>query len=142
MAVKSRKRTGVALLALLTVAGSTVAAVFFIYGRSSVSFLICRSAFDYYLMSGSKELDEEARSGLSSTYYFTSYYLNGILSAAEGTGSEGALRRALRIIDTMIATSERFQDRGRVYPAWKPFSITADSSIPRPNLHYSFQATV
>lgn len=142
MAIRGHKQIIVAFLAMLTIAASASIGMLFIYGHGSSSFLICRLAFDHYLTSDSKELDEEARSGLSSTYYFTSYYLNGILSAAEGTGSERTLRRALAVIDTMLTTSERFEYRGRDYPAWKPFTITADTSIPRPNLHFSFQATV
>lgn len=113
-----------------------------IYGRGSLPFLLCRLAFDYQLMRDSKELNVEARSGLSGTYYFTSYYLNGILSAAEGTGSTRLLLRAMKIMDRMISTAIEHEYQGKVYQAWRPFAVTADSAIARPNLHYTFQSTV
>ncbi|MCR4294657.1 MAG: hypothetical protein NUW21_03935, partial [Elusimicrobia bacterium] len=69
-------------------------------------------------------------------------YLNGILSAAEGTGDERVLRRALRAMDVMIAASKEFPDGGRTYRVWGPFTVTADSPVPRPSLHFTFQAAV
>lgn len=112
------------------------------YAHGSPSFLFYRLTFDYLLACKSKELNEQSRSGLSSTYYFTSYYLNGMISAAEGTGSDLLMRRVIRIIDTMLSTARQFESHGRIYYAWRPFSITADTAIPRPNLHFTFQATV
>jgi len=126
---------------LLSIVGS-VGYGYWIFGKGSVEFLICRLAFNYFLSKDLKEIDEESRSGLSSTYYFTSYYLNGILSAAEGTGSTRILRKALRIINTMISTAQEFESGGKCFKAWRPFAITADSTIARPNLHFTFQATV
>lgn len=131
-------KIAMALLILLGAAGAGL----YVYSQGSRSFLFCRLAFDYYLLRESKELEEQSHAGLSSVYYFTSYYLNGMLSAAEGTGSERILRRAMRLMDAMIATAQDFEDHGRVYKAWGPFSITADSSVPKPNLHYTFQAVV
>jgi len=112
------------------------------YGQGSTDYFLCRLAFDYYLHQDSKELDEESRSGLSSVYYFTSYYLNGILSAAEGTGSTRILRRALEIMARMIARAQTYEYQGRAYQGGRPFIATADSAIARPNLHFTFQATV
>jgi len=136
---KRKKRTILALALLLFAAGISA---LYVYSRGSCSFLFCRLAFDYYMIRETKELDEQSRSGLSSTYYFTSYYLNGMLSAAEGTKDERLLRRVMHMIDTMISTAQPFEDHGRIYKVWRPFSITADSAVPRPNLHYTFQATV
>jgi hypothetical protein len=112
------------------------------YAHGSTSFLFYRVLFEYFLARESKELNEESHSGLSSTYYFTSYYLNGMLSAAEGTGSDVLLRRVLGIMDTMLSTAQKYESRGRVYYAWRPFSIASDTTVPRPNLHFTFQATV
>lgn len=132
-------RRALLLAAALAVAGGIGLEV---YGRGSARFLLCRLAFDYYLSADSKEIQEESQSGLSSTYYFTSYYLNGMLSAAEGTGSERLLKRSMRVIDAMISNAEDFEDHGRTYKAWRPFSISPDSAVPRPNLHFTFQAVV
>ena len=127
-------------IAALIVAGG--ACGFFIYGKASPQYLLCRLAFDYYLIKDSGEIRDEVNSGLSSTYYFTSYYLNGILSAAEGTGSEHLLRVAMRYMDAMIATAEEYEDHGRKYKAWRPFTVDTTSMLPRPNLHFTLQATV
>ncbi|MDD5657268.1 MAG: hypothetical protein PHF00_08450, partial [Elusimicrobia bacterium] len=113
-----------------------------VYGRGSPSFLLCRLAFDYYLARDTPEIEAQVRTGLSNVYYFTSYYLNGMLSAAEGTGSERLLRRVMRNLDAMIAAAEPFEDGGRPCRGWKPFYVTADSSVARPSLHFTFQAAV
>ncbi len=112
------------------------------WSRGSLSFGFCRLVFQYQLANESDELDREAASGSSEVYYFTSYYLNGVLSAFEATGDERLLRRAIAVMDTMTATARDFESGGRVYRVWGPFAITADSPVPRPILHYTLQAMV
>jgi len=134
-----RQRAFTILLISLIVAGGLGLGA---YSKGSWSFLCCRLLFDYYLSQDSKELDAESRSGLSSTYYFTSYYLNGMLSAVEGTRDERLLRKTLRYLDTMVSKAEDFDDHGHRYQAWRPFAVTPDTLAPEPNLHFTFQATV
>jgi len=112
------------------------------WSHGSARFGLCRLAFEYELAKDGPELDREAASGSSATYYFTSYYLNGMLSAFEATGDEAVLRRALDVMDGMLARSRDFREGGRTYRVWGPFAVTADSALPRPLLHYTFQATV
>ena len=129
----------------LAIVGASLVAIaigLFIYGRGSWPFLCCRLMFDHYLRMDQREINTETHSGLSSTYYFTSYYLNGMLSAVEGTGNERLLRRTLRNIDVMIDQAKDFTDHGRHYRAWPPFSVTPDTLVPEPNLHFTFQAMV
>ncbi len=138
-AIKKRWLKPLCALLLLAAGG---AYLFYDYGQGSLDYLKCRLAFEYVLRSDSKEIKEEARSGLAGNYYFTSYYLNGILSAAEGTRSTRLLRMAMGYIDTMIATTGNFEEGGQVYHVWKPFTLDGNSTRPRPSLQYTFQATV
>jgi hypothetical protein len=112
------------------------------YSKVSLPYLYTHLAFSWYLYKDSKELEDQSRSGLSSVYYFTSYYLNGLLSAVEGTGSERLLRRTIHYIDNMLATVQNFEVEGTRYQAWRPFLVTADSAIAKPNLHFSFQSCI
>jgi len=114
----------------------------FRYGHGSLRFFESRVMFDIILRHEKRQLDDQARSGLSSTYYFTSYYLNGMLSAVEATEDEKLLDKTLRIMDMMISKARPFDSNGQTYQVWPPFSITADSAAPRPNLHFTFQASV
>jgi len=113
-----------------------------IESKGSMSFLVCRWLFNHYLSQDSREIEAESYTGLSSTYYFTSYYLNGMLSAVEGTGDERLLRQTLRYLDIMINQSEDFTDHNHHYQAWRPFTVTPDTLVPEPNLHFTFQSMV
>ncbi|HAM35744.1 MAG TPA: hypothetical protein DEB40_06625 [Elusimicrobia bacterium] len=130
------------VLLLLTAISASCGWGLYSLSQGSASVFLTRLAFEYFLAGESKELQEQSSSGLSSTYYFTSYYLNGLLSAAEGTGSDRILERAIRAMDTMVSTAHDFQENGRTYKAWKPFFITPDSTLAHPSLHYTFQASV
>ncbi|HAM36594.1 MAG TPA: hypothetical protein DEB40_14885 [Elusimicrobia bacterium] len=134
-----RRAWWIAALAVLLAAGSSSA---LIYARCSWDFLFCRLAFNYYLAKDSPEIEHESRSGRSSVYYFTSYYLNAMLSAVEGTEDERLLRRTLRYIDNMLDTAKEFRDQGKSFRVWGPFFITPDSAVPAPILHFTFQAMV
>lgn len=132
------------LLALLLAAGAAWGAAEAArrWGRGSPGFLTCRLAFEYELVMKSEELDKEARSGSSHVYYFTSYYLNGVLSAYEATADERVLRRAVGLMDAMLASARDFEEDGKVYRVWGPFGVTALSAVPRPHMHYTLQAAI
>jgi hypothetical protein len=105
-------------------------------------YILCRLAFARYLHQDAQELAKEASSGESGVYYFTSYYLNGMLSAVEATGSERLLRRVMRVEDTMLPTAQKVPSHGKVFAAWGPFVITPQTDIPKPIAHYTLQAMV
>ncbi len=48
------------------------------------------------------QIERDARSGDSQTYYNLSYILHGLLSAVEGTGDEDLLRAAIAPMHAMI----------------------------------------
>lgn len=102
----------------------------------------CRIAFELYLHRDRAELEKESRSGESGVYYFTSYYLHGILSAVEATGSHRILRKSLYYMDNMVNTAVPLQHKGRRYTVWKPFKVTPKSPVPKPDVHYTLQAAV
>lgn len=137
---RSPSRARAAALAVAVSAAGAAAA--WRWSHGSATFGFCRLAFQYQLARDGAELDREAASGSSQTYYFTSYYLNGMLSAFEATGDEALLRRTLALMDGMVANAREARDGGRVYRVWGPFAVAADFPAPRPILHYTFQATV
>src|SRR5262245_22716319 len=112
------------------------------YSRASVDYLTTRVRFRFSLWRDAREIQDQSRSGDSKVYYFTSYYLNGLLSAIEGTGDERLLRRTMRYMDAMIATAQDITVHDHHYMLWRPFIVTADSAIPKPNMHFTFQACV
>jgi len=104
--------------------------------------LFARAAFQYYLHQAEPEIEKESRSGESGVFYFTSYYLNGMLSAVEATGSESLLKKTTRYMDNMMTSVQSIDYKGKTYQAWGPFVIAPHSEIPKPNVHYTLQATV
>ncbi len=104
--------------------------------------LFARLAFHYYLHQDEPEIEKESQTGDSGVYYFTSYYLHGMLSAVEATESEWLLKKTLRYMDTMMRKAQTIDYKGRAYKAWGPFVISPHSDIPKPNVHYTLQATV
>jgi hypothetical protein len=142
MIVKLKKSTRTLLLLALVLL--LLRGIYGAIGYSMVSprYAMTHLAFSWYLHKDSRELEDQSRSGLSSVYYFTSYYLNGLLSAVEGTGDERLLRRTLHYIDNMLDTAQEFQSQEKTFRAWRPFLVTADSAVAKPNLHFSFQACV
>jgi hypothetical protein len=124
---------------LLTLGGAAFARRF---SRGDARFGLCRLAFELELARSEKELRRQARTGLSSVYYFTSYYLHGMLSAYEATGDERLLRRALSHLDALEGSAVDFRARGRRFRVWGPFAVNAGSPVPKPDLHYTFQASV
>lgn len=137
-----RARRGFLALLLAAAAAAAAAEGLWRWGRGSPDFLLCRLAFEYELMAKSELLDLEARSGSSQVYYFTSYYLNGLLSAYEATADERLLRRAFRLMDAMLATARDFEEGGRVFRVWGPYWVTPRSPVPRPHLTFTLQAAV
>ncbi len=109
---------------------------------TALQYWICRAAFTHYLHKDAKELEKEASSGESGVYYFTSYYLNGMLSAVEATGSDRLLRQVMSYLDVMLRTARPIEFEGKSYRAWGPFTITPQTDIPRPLAHYTLQAMV
>ncbi len=105
-------------------------------------YLITRTAFEIYLHRDRSELEKESKSGESGVYYFTSYYLHGILSAVEATGSERLLKKSLHYMDNMVGTAVPLQHKGLRYTVWKPFKVTPKSPVPKPDVHYTLQAAV
>ncbi len=101
-----------------------------------------RLSFQYYLHHDRREIEKETHSGESGVYYFTSYYLNGILSAAEATHSDAIMKKAVHYMDNMMATVQTVQFQGATYQAWAPFLIGPNTDVPKPNVHYTLQATV
>src|SRR5262249_39994428 len=89
-----------------------------------------------------REIAKEAASGESGVYYFTSYYLNGMLSAVEATGDDRLLRRVMRAEDAMLGTAQKIQSHGNAYSAWGPFVISPQTDVPKPIAHYTLQAMV
>jgi hypothetical protein len=129
--------------ALLALAASAAAGAWlWRWSRGSADFLLCRLALEYELLMKSDELYKEARSGNSQAYYFTSYYLNGLLSAFEATGDERLLRRSFKLMDAMVDAAKDFEEDGRVFRVWGPFWVRPESPAPRPQLHFTFQAAV
>lgn len=135
-------RKGFLLLLLLAAAAAGAVESLWRSSRGSPEFLLCRLVFEYELLTRSEELEAEARSGSSQVYYFTSYYLNGLLSAYEATGDERLLRRALKTMDTMLATARDFEEGGRVFRVWGPYWLTPRSAVPRPHMTFTLQAAV
>jgi hypothetical protein len=129
------------LLAALLIAGSAGP----VCARESdgwLTRLFCRAAFHYYLHEATPEILKEARSGESGVYYFTSYYLHGMLSAAEATGSDFVMKRAVKALDTMVAQAQTIEYKGEKFQAWGPFMIAPHSDVSKPNVHYTLQAAV
>ena len=137
--LRSRRFRRFTIAALLATAGFSA---LFVYSHGSWSFLFCRVAFNYYLSRDAHEIEQESRSGHSNIYYFTSYYLNGMLSAVEGTGDERILNKTIHYIDNMIDASTDFRSHGKTYKVWGPFFVTPDSTVPAPILHFTFQSMV
>jgi hypothetical protein len=104
--------------------------------------LVSRVAFHWYLHEAQPEIEKEARSGESGVYYFTSYYLHGMLSAAEATNSDFIMHRVVRMLDLMVGTAQTIQDKGESYQAWGPFMIAPHSDVAKPNVHYTLQGAV
>jgi len=88
----------------------------------------------------SPDIEKEARSGSCKTYYSTCYYLQGLLSAAEGTKSESALKAAMSYIDLMLAESKDLNHDG--LPEWGAKDASTSDLDPdgRPWMLYHFQA--
>lgn len=141
-AVLTMRPTARRLLLAVLVAISAATAGLWRWAHGSRDFLLCRLVLEYELMTRAPEFEREALSGSSQSYYFTSYYLNGILSAFEATGDERLLRRAIRLMDTMVEASRDFREGDRNFRVWGPYAVSADSPAPRPNLHFTFQAAV
>lgn len=108
----------------------------------TLDYYLCRMAFQYYLHRNAHEIDKETRSGESGVYYFTSYYLHGMLSAVEATGSEAILREVMHDLDTMLSTAQTIEYNGKLYKAWGPFVITPQTDVQKPIAHYTLQAMV
>lgn len=106
------------------------------------TYVACRALFEYYLRRDSAELEKQSRTGESNVYYFTSYYLNGLLSAVEATQSERLLRRAMTYLDAMVSRARVIRSNQVTYRAWGPFVISPHSDVARPNVHYTLQAMV
>jgi hypothetical protein len=136
----SSKKLIVLLVGMTLLAGGGFAALKL--DRTEVSYFACRVAFQYYLHRNAREIEKETHSGESGVYYFTSYYLHGMLSAVEATGSERLLRQVMRYLDTMLATAQTIQNDGQTYKAWGPFVITPQSDVQKPIAHYTLQAMV
>lgn len=134
-------RAAIFLTLLVVIAAATLVAV----GRLSPQkrdYWLTRLAFEMYLHRDRTELEKESRSGESGTYYFTSYYLHGILSAVEATGSHRLLKKSLYYMDNMVATGVPLKHKGKDYVVWKPFKVTPKSAVPKPDVHYTLQAAV
>src|SRR5690349_11882822 len=130
--------TGMVFLAATALAVENIQA----FPKQGGAYLACRVLFEYYFRRDAPELEKQSRSGESGVYYFTSYYLNGLLSAVEATGSDRLLRRAMRYVESMIATSRVLRSGDKTYRAWGPFVISPQSDILKPNVHYTLQAMV
>ncbi len=105
-------------------------------------YLVSRAFFEIYLRRDRAELEKQSRSGESGIYYFTSYYLHGLLSAVEATGSERLLKKSLYYMDNMVAAAVPLQHKGKNYMVWKPFKVTPKSPVPKPDVHFTLQAAV
>ena len=110
--------------------------------HGSVRFLAGRVVFEYVLHHDNAEIEKESRSGDAGVYYFTSYYLNALLSAVEATGSERLLKKTLHYMDNMLATAQEISYKGKKYKAWGPFVVLPKSAVPKPNVHFTLQASV
>lgn len=134
---KSKRRRRIVLLIL---AGGLVLAAAGAkrWTRGSRDFGFARLSLEWELVRNAGELEKEAASGSSAVYYFTSYFLNGMLSAFEATGDERLLKRTLGLMDEMASRTRRFEG----HEVWGPFAVTPDSPVPRPILHFTFQAAV
>jgi hypothetical protein len=51
------------------------------------------------------QIEKDCKSGLCSTYYATSYFLNGMLSSVEASGDEELLEQTIRYMDIMIQSA-------------------------------------
>jgi hypothetical protein len=136
----SSKKLIAIMVTLTLVSGTGLVAL--TVDRTTLSYYACRVAFQYYLRRNTHEIEKETHSGESGVYYFTSYYLHGMLSAVEATGSERLLRQVMRYLDTMLATAQTIQDHDQTYKAWGPFVITPQSDVQKPIAHYTLQAMV
>jgi hypothetical protein len=130
--------TALAVVVLLASAVLVAAAV----SERGSGYWISRVAFEWYLFKDRAEIEKETHSGESSVYYFTSYYLNGMLSAVEATHSERLLKKTLHYLDTMVNTAVPFRYQNHDYVVWGPFNITPGVPYRRPNVHYTLQAAV
>lgn len=133
---------GIAVLLVFGGVGVALFAAFLIASPKKRDLLLTRAAFEYYLHRDRTELEKESRSGESGVYYFTSYYLHGILSAVDATGSQRLLKRSLYYMDNMMDTAVPLQHKGKNYTVWRPFKVTPKSPVPKPDVHYTLQAAV
>ena len=144
MRYSSLKKSLIGLL-LLTIAGTGAFTGCSRQSHPSFSWydrLYVRGAFYYYLHQDEVEIEKESLSGESGVYYFTSYYLNGMLSAAEATQSDWLLKKTVHYMDNMLRTAQTIDYKGKPYKACGPFVISPFSDVTKPNVHFTLQATV
>jgi hypothetical protein len=124
------------------VLGALVLFVLIALARHGLPYCVTRVAFNSYLWHERNEIKKQSATGESNIYYFTSYYLNGMLSAAEATGSRYILKKTLGHLDAMIATAITIQYKGETFHVWGPFNVTPRDIVEKPNVHFTLQAAV
>ncbi len=103
--------------------------------------------FNTYLAKYNADITGEVNSGKVDIYYATSYYLHGMIAAAEATGDAPLMGKTLDFIETMIGKAQECshvatgdhpdpQD-GVIYKQWFPLETNG-----RPKMGASFHAMV
>jgi len=87
-----------------------------IYGADLPDFT---SLHKQYVNQYASSITNESLSGSSDQYYYTSYYLHGMLSAVESTQDETMLQNVIRYIDNMLSKAT-VNSAG--YKVWGPLS--------------------
>jgi hypothetical protein len=88
------------------------------------------------------QIERDARSGDSQTYYNLSYILHGLLSAVEGTGDEDLLRAAIAPMHAMIERAVETKRPGGTFKVWRQKNKIGNlilDSLGRPNQLSTFQ---
>lgn len=73
-----------------------------------------KAQHNIYVQQYLRQIEAEARSGSAQTYYNTSYYLNGMISAVEATNNADELAKLIALIDTMIVAAKDLNGDGKL----------------------------
>jgi hypothetical protein len=91
-----------------------------------------------YVVQYADDIESQSKSGEGYTYYNTSYYLHGMLSAVEATKDESLLVKVIHYCDNMLDAAEDYN--GDTHLEWQPMTNHATYGL-MPNQLTTYQGS-